>query len=106
QDAYSQGSIILTDSRGNEEILEHVVYVPNSPDHILSLMKFRREHSTDFKFTGLEEFILSIPTGFTLTGESVNDILYAWVEPSVQILAVQTRKESRKRSRSEAEENS
>ena len=74
--AYGQGSIILSDSEGHEETLEEVVYVPESPDQILSLMKFRREHSADFKFTDLEEFILSTPTGFSLTGQSVNDILY------------------------------
>ena len=103
--AYGQGSIILTDSKGYEEILEGVVYVPDSPDQILSLMKFRREHSADFKFTDLEEFILSTPTGFTLAGKSVNDILYTWVEPSTRIMAVQTRGESKKRKRSEAEED-
>ena len=69
-------------------------------------MKFRRKHSADFIFTGPEEFKLSTPTGFTLTGHSINDILYTWVEPSTRIMAVQTRTQSRKRSRTEVEENS
>src|SRR5439155_11965383 len=76
ENAYGQGSIILTDSRGNENMLEDVVYVPESPDQILSLMKFRRQHSANFIFTAPEEFKLSTPTGFTLTGHSINDILY------------------------------
>ena len=83
-------------------MLEDVVYVPESPDQILSLMKFRRQHSGDFKFTSLEEFTFATPTGFTLTGRSINDILYTWVEPSTRIMAVQTRSESRKRSQTEA----
>ena len=41
ENTYGQGSIILTDSRGNEELLKDVVYIPESPDQILSLMKFR-----------------------------------------------------------------
>src|SRR5436309_8155498 len=102
ENAYGQGSIILTDSRGNEEVLEDVVYIPESPEQILSLMKFRRQHFADFTFTGLEEFTLTTPTGFTLNGHSINDILYTWVEPSTRIMAVQTRSESRKRSRTEA----
>ena len=48
--AVGQGSITLTDPRGNEKVLEDVVYVPDSSDQILSLMKFRRQHSADFKF--------------------------------------------------------
>ena len=64
ENAYGQGSIILTDPRGNENIFEDIVYVPESPDQILSLMKFRRQHSADFIFTGLEEFTLFTPTLF------------------------------------------
>ena len=82
-------------------MLEDVVYVPDSPDQILSLMKFRREHSADFEFTGPEEFTLTTATGFKLNGHSINDILYTWVEPSTRIMAT-TRSESRKRSRTEA----
>ena len=40
ENAYRQGSVILTDFRGNENVVEDVVYVPESPDQILSLMKF------------------------------------------------------------------
>ena len=69
-------------------------------------MKFRRQHSAEFQFTDTEEFILSTPTGFSLPGHSINDILYTWVEPSARIMAVQTRAQSRKRSRTEVEENS
>ena len=83
-------------------MLEDVVYVPESPDQILSLMKFRRQHSADFEFMGPEEFTLTTPTGFTLTGHSINDILYTWIELSTRIMAVQTRSESRKRSQIEA----
>ena len=36
ENAYGQGSIILTGSRGNEEVIEDVVYVPESPEQILS----------------------------------------------------------------------
>ena len=56
--AIGQGSIMLTDSNGHQKVLEDIVYVLESYDQILSLMKFRREHFADFKFTGSEEFIL------------------------------------------------
>ena len=82
ENAYGQGSIILTDSTEYKNMLEDVAYIPNSPDQILSLIKFRRQHSVDFIFIGLEEFKLSTPMGFTLTGHSINDILYTWVESS------------------------
>ena len=59
--AYGQGSIILIDSRRNEEVLEGIVYILESPDQILSLMKFRRQHSADFIFMGPEEFTLATP---------------------------------------------
>jgi len=97
--AYGQGSITLTDSEGHEEILQDVVYVPESPDQILSLMKFRRQHSADFRFTDLEGFTLSTPTGFSLNGQSVNDILYIQIKPSIWIMAAQTHNQMRKRKR-------
>ena len=103
--AYGQGSIMLTDSNGYETILEDVVYVPGSSDQILSLMKFRQEHFAEFQFTSLEEFILFTPTGLSLNGQSINDILYTWVEPSIQIMAIQTRSSSRKRKRDQSEES-
>ena len=68
--------MILTDPEGYKETLEDVVYVSENPDQILLLMKSRREHSADFKFTNLEEFTLSTPANFSLTEQSINDILY------------------------------
>jgi len=54
-------------------MLEDIAYVSHNTDQILSFMKFQREHSADFKFMDLKEFkfILSTPTGFSLTGQPV-----------------------------------
>jgi hypothetical protein len=38
--AYGKGTITLTDFTGHKFTLRDVVYVPESPDQILSLMKF------------------------------------------------------------------
>lgn len=46
--AYSKRSLTLTDASGNRITLNDVCYVPSSQDHILSLMKFRRDYKADF----------------------------------------------------------
>ena len=73
--AQGKGSIILSDATGNRVTLMNVCYVPSSQDRILSLMKFRREHSPNFQFTDPETFTLTEANGFSLLGHSVNDIL-------------------------------
>src|SRR6266496_2077909 len=69
--AHGYGSIILTDTVGNKYTLNNVVYVPDSPDQILSLMKFRRENNMAFYFTTIEEFVLTITNHLTFTGKSI-----------------------------------
>ena len=61
-----------------------IIYISDNPAQILSLMKFRHEHSADFKFMDLKEneFILSMPTAFSLTGQSVNDYEHSDVRSS------------------------
>ena len=95
--ARGMGSILLTDPSGNKVTLNDVVYVPESPDQILSLMKLRRELQADFAFTALETFDLTYPNGVVFTEKSVNDILYIWESPSLRINAVTTRNASKKR---------
>ena len=87
----------LTDNAGNRLTLKDVVYVPESPDQILSLIKLRRENLADFYFTAIEEFVISLPNGVSFSGKSVNDICHIWTSPSLQINAVSTRNASRKR---------
>jgi hypothetical protein len=94
--AYGKGTITLTDFTGHKITLRDVVYVPESPDQILSLMKFRRENKADFYFSDLEEFIITTPNGFTLTGKSVDDILHMWTQPSAQAYAVTTHSGSKR----------
>ena len=77
--AHGKGSVTLTDSAGNRITLKDVCYVPGSQDRIISLMKFRREHSADFHFTGLETFSLTASNGFQINGQSIKDILHAAV---------------------------
>ena len=83
QMALGIGSVTLTDAIGNRLILNNVCYVPGSEDRIISMMKFRREHKTDFQFTGPETFSMTTAKGFKLTGHSVNDILYTTI-PQIQ----------------------
>jgi hypothetical protein len=59
-------------------------------------MKFRRENKADFYFSDLEEFVITTPNGFTLTGKSVDDILHMWTQPSAQAYAVTTRSGSKR----------
>ena len=83
QMALGTDSVTLTDATGSRITLKDVCYVPGSEDRILSLMKFRREHKTDFQFTGPETFSMTAANGFKLIGNSVNDILYATI-PHIQ----------------------
>ena len=101
--AEGKGSVILTDAAGNRVTLTDVCYVPSSQDRILSLMKFRREHSVDFHFTGPETFILSAANGFRLSGHSINDILQITL-PQPQANVTVTRN-LRKRGRIESSED-
>ena len=63
--ARGQGTMTLTDDAGNRLTLKYVVDVPESPDQILFLMKLRREKQADFKFTAVEEFVISLPNGIS-----------------------------------------
>jgi hypothetical protein len=74
--AYGKGSVTLTDAAGNRITLNDVCYVPSGQDHIISMMKFRREHHAEFRFTGPETFKLTASNGFQFIGTSINDILY------------------------------
>ena len=58
-------------------------------------MKFRREYSADFHFTGLETFSLTASNGFQINGQSINDILHAAVSQP-QVNAAETRNAKRK----------
>ena len=66
EEATGKGSVTLFDFAGNRLTLDNVVYVSGTPDQIFSLMKFRREHVGGFKFTAIEEFIISTPNGFRI----------------------------------------
>ena len=79
QMALGIGSVTLTEATSNRLILNNVCYVPSSEDRIISMMKFRREHKTDFEFTGPETFSMTVAKGFKLTGHAVNDILYTTI---------------------------
>ena len=83
--ARGTGSITLTDRSGKRITLKDVVYVPESPDQILSLMKLRRERNADFWFTATETFEISLPNGVLFPGRSVNDILYIWTSSTSAI---------------------
>src|SRR5436190_14964907 len=99
--ARGKGTMTLTDNAGNRLTLKDVVYVPESPDQILSLIKLRRENLADFYFTAIEEFVISLPNGVSFSGKSVNDICHIWTSPSFQINAVSTCNASRKRYRND-----
>ena len=92
-----KGTITLTDNAGNRLTLKDVVYVPESPDQILSLMKLRREHQADFHFIAIEKFVISLPNDVSFIGKSVNDICHIWTSSLLQINAVSTRSASKKR---------
>ena len=96
--ARGTGTIMLTDHTGKGITLKDVVYVPESPDQILSLMKLRREQSADFWFTATETFKISFPYDVLFSGKSVNDILYIWTSstPAICINAVVTRNASKR----------
>ena len=91
------GSIPLTDHHGNRQTLNDVVYVPDSTEQILSMMKLRRLYQAGFAFTSLEEFDLPFPNGVYFPGKSVNDILYIWESTFLVSNAVTMRSASKKR---------
>src|SRR5271170_4983551 len=82
---------MLTDSVGRRITLDDVNYVPGSQDRILSMMKFRREHKADFKFTSLESFTMTAANGFKLVGNSIVDILYTALSSQPQANVTATR---------------
>ena len=92
-----KGIIILTNIADNRFILKDVVYNPENPDQILSLMKLRREKQADFHFTAVEDFIISLSKDISFPGKSINDICHIWISSSLQIKAVNTRSVFRKR---------
>jgi len=94
--ARGTGSITLTDHSGKRITLKDVVYVPESPDQILSLMKLRREQNADFWFTAMETFEISFPNGVLFSGKSVNDMLYIWTSPAIHVNAIATHNASKR----------
>ena len=78
------------DFAGNRITLKDIVYIPESPDQILSLMKLCREWNANFQFTALEEFIILLPNDVTFSGKSVNDICYIWTSAPIHANAVIT----------------
>jgi len=83
--ARGTGSIILIDYSGKRITLKDIVYIPESPDRILSLMKLCREEQPDFWFTTTETFEISFPTGVLSPGKSVTPILHIWTSSSPAI---------------------
>src|SRR5437762_9287692 len=77
------GSVTLMNVIGNRFILNNVYYVPENKDRILSMMKFRKDHKADFRFTGPETFFMMAAKDFKFTDHSVNDILYTTI-PQIQ----------------------
>ena len=74
--ARDKGIITLTDNIDNRLILKDIVYVPESSNQILSLMKLWREYQIDFHFIAIEKFVISLPNGISFIGKSVNDICH------------------------------
>ena len=74
--ARDKETITLIDNAGNRLTLKDVVYIPESPDQILSLMKLQHEHQIDFHFIAIEKFIISLPNNVSFIEKSVNDIYY------------------------------
>ena len=77
--AQDKDSITLTDSVDNRIILNDIYYILDNQDRILSLMKFRREHKTNFYFIDPEIFIMNIINDFRFIDISINDILYTTI---------------------------
>src|SRR5204863_814616 len=48
--ARGKGTMTLTDNADNRLTLKDIVYIPESPDQILSLIKLQREKPVDFRF--------------------------------------------------------
>ena len=68
--------ITLTDNADNRLIVKDIVYVPESSNQILSLMKLRCEHQIDFHFITIKKFVISLPNDVSFIGKSINDICY------------------------------
>ena len=92
-----KGIITLTDNAGNRLTLKDIVYVPENPDQILSLMKLWREHQVDFHFIAIEKFVISLSNDVFFIEKSINDIYYIWISFSLQINVVNIRNTSKKR---------
>ena len=86
--AQGKGSVMLIDSIDNRVILNDVCYASGSQDHILFLMKFRREHKADFYFIDPEIFIIDAINGFRFIGISINDILYTTIPQTQANIAI------------------
>jgi hypothetical protein len=93
--AHGIGSVTLIDLNDNKYTLKDVLYVSESAESIISLMKIRK---SDFNFQFLDDphdgdFILSSKTNsFKIIGYAINDICYineGRITP--QTLTVQTR---------------
>src|SRR5436305_5826212 len=95
--ARGTGTITLTDDTGKRVTPKDVVYVPESPDQILSLIKLRRLQKANFQFTNVEEFTISIPNVALFSGNSINDICYIWTSPANTVNTVATRSIASKR---------
>jgi hypothetical protein len=89
--ARGKGSMTLTDPAGNRLTLHDVCYVPESQDRILSMMKFRIEQKTSFRFTGLETFEMIATNGFQLSGRSINNILHTSLNSQPEVNVAVTR---------------
>ena len=86
--ARGTGFLTLTDRTGKRITLKDVVYVPESPDQILSLIKLRRENNADFyRNRNLRDLI----SQWLFLGESVNDTLYIWMPPAIHVYALHLR---------------
>ena len=72
----SKEIITLTNNIDNKLTLKDIVYIPENPDQILSLMKLRHEHQIDFHFIAIEKFIISLPNDVSFIEKSVNDIYH------------------------------
>ena len=91
------GFVTMTDSQGRRYTVKEVLYVPNAEKPILSMAKAMRQGLTPvFKEGG--EFLLSAHSnGFTVQGNTVDDILYVYeIETPHETFAVETRSQKQK----------
>jgi hypothetical protein len=86
-----KGSMTVADPSGNRLTLHNVCYCPSSQYRILSFMKFRREFSLKFNFTGWETFMFKGANGFEVHGESFNDIIHMSLgsQPEINVVTLE-----------------